>query len=89
MRRKTLMVRKTEIFTIIAKGYKKETVGFWIFKETKEVFPEILIFIRNQTKPWSLEFKTEDDMIKAHSELMNELENKTYDFIDLSKFHSV
>lgn len=86
MRRKTLMIRKTEIFTVITKGYKKKTLGFWKFKSTEEVFPEVLIFVKGQNKPWCIEYKTEDEMIKAHSELMDDLENKTYDFIDLSKY---
>lgn len=86
MRRKTLMIRKTEIFTVITRGYKKETLGFWKFKSTKEVFPEVLIFVKGQNKPWRIEYKTEDEMIKAHSELMDDLENKIYDFIDLSKY---
>lgn len=86
MRRKTLMIRKTEIFTVITKGYKKKTLGFWKFKSTEEVFPEVLIFVKGQNKPWSIKYKTEDEMIKAHSELMDDLENKTYDFIDLSKY---
>ena len=50
------------------------------------MFPEVLIFVKGQNKPWSIEYKTEDEMIKAHSELMDDLENKTYDFIDLSKY---
>ena len=86
MRKKTLNIRKSEIFTVISKGYKKEVTGRWIFKKIHEIFPEILIYVKGQLKPWIVEYKTEDEMIKELSDFMSELENKSTEFIDLSKF---
>ena len=86
MRKRAVIIRKSEVFTVISKGYKKEVIGKWIFKKTYEIFPEILIFIKDQAKPWTIEFKSEDEMIKELNDFISELENKSTEFIDLSKF---